>query len=220
MDKVKTMAEAMDCIKDGMTIMSGGFMAVGAPEGCIDMLVARGVKDLTIITSDTGLPDKGSGKLVVNKLVKKVIASHIGTNPETGRQMNAGEIEVELVPQGTLAERIRAAGAGLGGVITPTGVGTVVEEGKQKINLNGKDYLIELPLWADVALIKGAKADKKGNVCYNNAARNFNPIMATAADLVIVEADEIVEVGEINPNDVVTPGIFVDIIVKGGNSNE
>jgi len=220
MNKIKTMAEAMSTIKDGMSIMFGGFLAVGAPEGCIDALIEKGVKDLTIITSDTGFPDKGTGRLVVNRQVKKVIASHIGTNPETGRQLNAEELEVELVPQGTLAERIRAAGAGLGGVVTATGVGTIIEEGKQKINLNGKEYLIELPLKADVALLRGAKVDKKGNIYYNNAARNFNPIMATAADLVIVEAEEIVEVGDINPHDVVTPGIFVDIIVKGVESHE
>lgn len=215
MEKVMTMTEAMDRIKDGMSIMFGGFLAVGTPERFIDVLIEKGIKDLTIITTDTGFPDKGTGRLIVNKQVKKVIASHIGTNPETGRQMNSGEMEVELVPQGTLAERIRAAGAGLGGVITPTGVGTILEESKQKITLDGKDYLIEMPLRADVALIKGARVDKKGNVTYNNSARNFNPVMAMAADLVIVQADEIVEAGEINPNDVVTPGIFVDIIVKG-----
>ncbi len=220
MDKVKTMSEAMEYIKDGMSIMFGGFLGVGAPEGCIDTLIEKGTKDLTIITSDTGFPDKGTGRLVVNKQVKKVIASHIGTNPETGRQMNAGEIEVELVPQGTLAERIRAAGAGLGGVLTATGVGTIIEEGKQKVTLEGKEYLIEMPLRADVALLRGAKVDRKGNVYYNNAARNFNPVMAPAADLVIVEAEEIVEPGEINPNDVVTPGIFVDIIVKGVGASE
>jgi len=215
MAKVISVEEAISHIKDGMSIMFGGFLAVGAPEKCIDALIEKGVKDLTIITSDTGFPDKGTGRLVVNKQVKKVIASHIGTNPETGRQMNAGEIEVELVPQGTLAERIRSAGAGLGGVITPTGVGTIIEEGKQKIELNGKEYLIEMPLHADVAILKGAKVDKKGNIYYRNSARNFNPIMAMAADLVIVEAEEIVEPGEINSNDVMTPGIFVDIIVKG-----
>jgi acetate CoA/acetoacetate CoA-transferase alpha subunit len=220
MDKIRSITEVMDYIKDGSTIMFGGFLAVGAPEKCIDALIAKGIKDLTIITTDTAYPDRGSGKLIVNRQVKKVIASHIGTNPETGRQMNSGEIEVELVPQGTLAERIRAGGGGLGGVITPVGVGTVVEEGKQKIIIDGKEYLIELPLKADVAFVKAAKADKMGNLYYNSSARNFNPLMATAADLVIVEAEEIVEVGEIDPNNVVTPGLFVDYIVKGADLNE
>lgn len=215
MDKVKTIKEAMDHIKDGMTVMIGGFLGTGTPEKFIDYLIEKNVKDLTIIGNDTGFPDRGIGRLIVNKQAKKVIVSHIGTNPETGKQMHAGELEVVLVPQGTLAEQIRAAGAGLGGVITPTGVGTIVEEGKQKIEINGRTYLIELPIRADVALIKGAKVDEKGNIYYHHAARNFNPLMAMAADLVIVEAEELVEVGEIHPNDVMTPGIFVDMIVGG-----
>lgn len=218
MDKIRTLDEAMSYIKDGMTIMIGGFMAAGTPEAFMDALVAKGVKDLTIIANDTGYPDRGIGKLVSNKQVKKVVASHIGLNPETGRQMNAGELEVELVPQGTLAERVRAAGAGLGGILTPTGVGTVVEEGKQKIEIDGKTYLLELPIKADVALINGKKVDKKGNVYYNKSTRNFNPLMATAADLVIVGAEEIVEVGEIDPNDVMTPALFVDYIVDLGGA--
>ncbi|KXG76254.1 acetate CoA-transferase subunit alpha [Thermotalea metallivorans] len=215
MDKVRTIKEAMEHIKDGMTVMVGGFLGTGTPEKFIDYLIEKNVKDLTIIGNDTGFPDRGIGRLIVNKQAKKVIVSHIGTNPETGRQMHAGELEVVLIPQGTLAEQIRAAGAGLGGVITPTGVGTIVEEGKQKIEINGKTYLVELPIRADVALIKGAKVDKKGNIYYHHAARNFNPLMAMAADLVIVEAEELVEVGEIHPNDVMTPGIFVDMIVGG-----
>ncbi|MPN04262.1 Acetate CoA-transferase subunit alpha [bioreactor metagenome] len=166
--------------------------------------------------NDTAFPDIGIGKLIVNKQVKKLIASHIGTNKETGNQMNAGELEVELVPQGTLAERIRAAGAGLGGILTPTGLGTVVAEGKTIIEVDGKEYLLEKPLKADVALIVGAKVDKKGNIRYRKATRNFNPLMAAAAELVIVEADEIVEVGGIDPDDVMTPGLFVDYVV-GGN---
>lgn len=215
MNKIKSIEEAIGLIKPGMTVMIGGFLGVGTPERLVDALVEKGVKDLVIIANDTAFPDKGVGKLVVNKQAKKVIVSHIGTNPETGRQMNGGELEVELVPQGTLAERIRCAGAGLGGFLTPTGIGTVVEEGKQKIQIEGEEYLLELPLKADVALIKGHKVDRKGNVYYNKTARNFNPIMAMAADLVVVEAEEIVEVGDIEPNDVMTPGIFVDIIVQG-----
>jgi acetate CoA/acetoacetate CoA-transferase alpha subunit len=215
--KVMTIQEAASHIKDGMTVMIGGFLAVGTPETMIDEIIKNGVKNLTVIGNDSGFPDRGIGKLVVNKNVKKVIASHIGTNPETGKQMNAGELEVQLVPQGTLAEQVRSAGAGLGGFLTPTGIGTVVEEGKQKITIGGKEYLLELPIKADVALIRGTKVDTKGNIYYNKSTRNFNPLMATAADLVIVEAEEIVEPGQIEPNDVMTPGLFVDIIVKGGN---
>ncbi|QEK13227.1 acetate CoA-transferase subunit alpha [Crassaminicella thermophila] len=214
MNKVVTLEEAMSHIKDGMTIMIGGFMACGTPEKFMDALVEKGVKDLTIIANDAGWPDRGIGKLVTNKQVKKVIASHIGLNPECGRQMNEGELEVELVPQGTLAEQVRAGGNGLGGILTPTGVGTVVEEGKQKIEVDGKTYLLEKPLRADVALVHASIADKKGNLYYNKATRNFNPLIATAADVVIVGAEKIVEVGEIDGNDVMTPALFVDYIVE------
>ena len=216
MNKVVSIEEAISHIKDGMTIMIGGFLGCGSPHKIIDALVEKGVKDLTLICNDTGFPDIGAGKLVVNRQIKKLIASHIGTNRETGNQMNAGELDVTLVPQGTLAEQIRAGGAGLGGFLTPVGVGTVIEEGKQKIELDGKTYLLELPLRADVALIAGHTVDKFGNIVYYGATRNFNHLMATAADIVIVEADNIVEVGDIDPNQVVTPGIFVDYIVGGG----
>ncbi|MDI3535078.1 MAG: acetate CoA/acetoacetate CoA-transferase alpha subunit [Thermosediminibacterales bacterium] len=216
MKKVVSLEEALDNIRDGMTVMIGGFLAVGSPLKIIDGLIEKGVKDLTVIANDTAFPDRGIGKLIVNKQIKKAIVSHIGTNPETGRQMNEGETEVELVPQGTLAEQIRAAGAGLGGILTPTGLGTIVEQGKQKIKIDDKEFLLELPLKADIALIKAKKADKKGNLVYNKSARNFNPLMATAADLVIAEVEELVEVGEIDPDEVMTPGIFVDMIVKGG----
>lgn len=217
MDKIKSIDEVIDYIKDGMTIMVGGFMGVGTPEMLIDAIVKKNVKDLTIIANDTGFPDKGVGKLVVNKQVKKVIASHIGLNPETGKQMNDGNIAVDLVPQGTLAEQIRCGGAGIGGFLTETGLGTVVEEGKQKLKLNHKEFILELPLRADVALVGGSIVDKQGNVFYNASTRNFNPLIATAADLVIVGAEKIVEVGEIDPNHVMTPGIFVDYIVGGEN---
>lgn len=215
MNKVVDLQKALEHVKDGMTIMLPGFMGVGTPETLVDGLIEKGVKDLFLICSDTATPERGNGKLIVNNRVKKLIASHIGTNKITGQKMNAGEIEVTLIPQGTLAERIRAGGAGLGGILTPTGIGTVVEEGKQRIEVNGKEYLLELPLRADVALIRGSKVDKAGNVWYRGATRNFNPMMATAADIVIVEAEEIVEVGEIDPNDIVTPGIFIDYVVKG-----
>jgi acetate CoA/acetoacetate CoA-transferase alpha subunit len=208
--------EAVDMIHDGMTIMVGGFLGCKNPFKIVDAIVEKGVKDITLIANDTSFPEVGIGKLIVNKQVKKLIASHVGTNKETGNQMNSGEMQVELVPQGTLAERIRAAGAGLGGVLTPTGLGTIVAEGKTIVEVDGKDYLLEKPLKADIALIVGAKVDKKGNVRYAKATRNFNPLMATAADIVIVEADEIVEAGGIDPDDVMTPGIFIDYIV-GGN---
>lgn len=217
MNKVITIEEAVNHIKDGMTIMVGGFLACGTPHKLIDALVEKGVKDLTLICNDSGFPELGAGKLVVNKQIKKLIASHVGTNPETGRQMNTGEMEVDLVPQGTLAERVRAGGSGLGGILTPTGVGTVIEEGKQKIEIDGKTYLLELPIRADVALIFGNTVDKYGNISYYGSTRNFNPLMAAAADLVIVEADKIVEVGEIDQNHVVTPGLFVNYIVDGGD---
>jgi acetate CoA/acetoacetate CoA-transferase alpha subunit len=213
-NKIKTLDQAIDHIKDGMTIAVGGFLGVGTPEKLVDAVIAKGLKNITLVCNDTAFPDKGAGKWVVNKNVSKVITSHIGTNPESGRQMNAGELEVELVPQGTLAERVRAAGAGLGGILTPTGIGTIVEQGKQKLTIDGKDYLLELPLKADVALIKGSIVDKKGNVYYKKSTRNFNTLMATAADLVIIEAEKLVEVGEIDPTDVMTPSIFVDIIVE------
>jgi len=216
MNKLVSIDEAVDMIKDGMTIMVGGFLGCGNPHKIIDKLVEKNVKDLTLICNDSSFPDYGVGKLVVNHQIKKLIASHVGTNPETGRQMNAGEMEVVLVPQGTLAEQVRAGGAGLGGILTPTGVGTVIEEGKEKITVDGVEYLLEKPLKADVALIAGQKVDKFGNIVYFGATRNFNNIMATAANIVIVEADEVVEVGDLDPNDVVTSGIFVDYIVDGG----
>ncbi|EIW15797.1 MULTISPECIES: acetate CoA-transferase subunit alpha [Pelosinus] len=216
MSKVISQEELADLFEDKATIMMGGFMGVGAPATLVRILVEQGVKDLTLITSDTATPDTGVGPLIVNRQAKKIIASHIGTNPETGRQMIAGETVVELVPQGTLAERIRAGGAGLGGILTPTGLGTVVEEGKEKLLVNGKEYLLELPLRADIALLKAYKADKAGNLIYRQSARNFNPIMALAADLVIVEVEEVVEVGELKPDEVMTPGILVDKVVCCG----
>ena len=202
-------------VKENMAVMVGGFLGCGTPQSLVDEVLAGGTKDLTLICNDTAFPDAGVGKLIVNKQFKKIIVSHIGTNPETGRQMNAGELDVDLVPQGTLAERIRSAGFGLGGILTPTGVGTPVESGKQKLTIEGKDYLLELPLKADVALIKAYKADKAGNLVYRCAARNFNPLMATAATVVIVEAQQIVETGEIDPDEVMTPGIFVNYLVQG-----
>lgn len=213
MSKVIPLAEIQAHLFDGMTIMAGGFMGIGAAETLVQAILDAGTKDITLISSDTALVDTGVGPLIVNNRVKKVIASHIGTNPETGKKMIAGEIEVELVPQGTFAERIRAGGAGLGGILTPTGVGTVVEEGKQKITLEQVEYLLELPLKADLALIKADTADNSGNLIYDGAARNFNPLMALAAKTVIVETDHLVEVGTLDPNHVMTPATLVDYIV-------
>ena len=192
--------------RDGMTIMFGGFMACGTPEGIVKELLDSGVKDLTVIGNDTATPELGIGVLIAQRRVRKVIASHIGTNPETGRQMIAGELEVELVPQGTLAERIRCGGAGLGGVLTPTGVGTVVEEGKTKLRIDGVDYLVE----------QAHQADTKGNLMYRRAARNFNPLIAMAADFVVAEVSEIVEAGKIDPDLVMTPGVVVDALILSG----
>jgi acetate CoA/acetoacetate CoA-transferase alpha subunit len=212
-------AEAAALVKDGETVMVGGFMAAGSPHTLTHALIARGAKDLTVITNDGGIHDFKSGKvagvahLIQAKGARKVIASHIGLNQELQRQMNAGETEVELRPQGTLAEQVRSAGAGLGGFLTPTGLGTEVEEGKQVITVEGRAYLLELPLFADVAVIKAKKADKAGNLVYAGTAQNFNPLYATAAKVVIAEAEEIVEIGEIDPNCIRTPGIFVDYLV-------
>ena len=218
-NKIMTADEAVENIKDGDSIMVGGFMACGTPEILIDALVRKNVRHLTIICNDAGVPGRGVGKLISNGQVKKLIASHVGLNPEVAQRMNTDveedKLECVLVPQGTLAERIRAGGAGLGGILTPTGVGTIVAEGKQVINVQGRDYLLEEPLRADHAFLRGSVTDKFGNTTYNATTRTFNPMMATAADNVIVGTCEIVEIGEIDPNHVVTSGIFVDAIVGG-----
>jgi acetate CoA/acetoacetate CoA-transferase alpha subunit len=216
MKKVVNLEEIRPLFKDRMSIMFGGFMGVGTPEKIVDFLIENNIKDLTIIGNDTAFPTNGAGRLIVSGLVKKAIVSHIGTNPETGRLMNEGKIEVELVPQGTLIERIRAAGAGLGGVLTPTGVGTIVEEGKQKLEIGGREYLLEMPIKADLAIIGGSIVDELGNVFYRGTTRNFNPIIATAADKVIVESEKLVKCGELDPNVVMTPGVLVDYIIEGG----
>lgn len=220
MDKVVTMQEALSRIKDGQSVMVGGFMTVGTPLGLVDALIESDIKDLTLISNDTGFADKGVGKLVACDKLKKVIASHIGTNRETGKKMTSGELEVSLIPQGTLAEQIRSGGAGLGGFLTPTGVGTIVEEDKRTLVVDGKTYLLEKPIRADVALIKAHKADRGGNLVYRRAARNFNPLMAMAADLVIVEVDQLVETGDLDPDEVMTPCVFVDLIVESEKKDE
>lgn len=214
MNKVITPAEAAAMVPNGSSVMFGGFMGCGSPHSVIDAMMKHGNRDMTIICNDGGFPDYGVGKLIVDKRLIKLIATHVGLNPSVAEQMNAGTIEVVLVPQGTFAERIRIAGAGLGGFYTPTGVGTPVEEGKEKKIINGKSYLLEMPLFADVALIRAHKADEAGNVVYRGSSRNFNPLMATAAKLVIVEVEEIVPTGSIDPDQVHTPAIFVDYIAK------
>lgn len=213
------MEEAVAPIQDGAVIMVGGFMACGAPEMLIDGLKKKGVRNLTIISDDAGFPNRGVGKLIVAGQVKTLLAGHVGLNPEVARRMNtdveAEKLECILVPIGTIAERIRAGGVGLGGILTPTGVGTVVAEGKQVISVDGRDYLLEKPLRAEFALIRASKIDRFGNAVFYGTTRNFNPLMAMAADYVIAGACEIVETGQIDPNDVHLSGIFVDAIVGG-----
>ncbi|HBM9258162.1 acetate CoA-transferase subunit alpha [Citrobacter sp. FDAARGOS_156] len=211
--KLITLQDAASFFRDGMTIMVGGFMGVGTPPRLVEALLESGVRDLTLIANDTAFVDTGIGPLIVNGRVSKVIASHIGTNPETGRRMIAGEMDVQLVPQGTLIEQIRCGGAGLGGFLTPTGVGTIVEDGKQTMTLEGKTWLLERPLRADLALIRAHRADMLGNLTYQLSARNFNPLIALAADITLVEPDEMVETGELQPDQIVTPGAVIDHIV-------
>lgn len=211
MKKIISAKEAANMIKDGSSIMVGGFLSCGTPDKIIDEMVRQNISNLTMICNDTSTPGNDRGKLIENKQVKKVIASHIGTNPETGRQMHDGEIEVDLVPMGTLIEKIRAKGTGLGGILTPTGVGTIIEEDKETMVVDGKKYIFEKPLGADFALIYGTKVDKYGNVSFHGTTRNHNTIMATAAETVIVQAEELVDC--LDPNEVVIPGLFVDYVV-------
>jgi len=201
---------AAELIPDGSSLLIGGFMAVGSPERLIDAMVERGTRDLTVIANDTAMPGKGIGKLISAGMVSRVIASHIGLNPETQAKMIAGEIACELVPQGTLIERIRAGGMGLGGVLTPTGLGTEVEDDKPVIEVEGKRYLLETPIKADFALIGAWQADYVGNLSYLLTAQNFNPVMALAGRVVIAEPESIVPVGVIAPDAVKTPGVLVD----------
>jgi acetate CoA/acetoacetate CoA-transferase alpha subunit len=211
--KTVSVDQAVAVIPDGASLLIGGFMGVGTPERVVDEIVRQGKRDLTVIANDTAMPGTGIGKLVTAKLLRKAIVSHIGLNPETQQQMMSGELEVDLVPQGTLIERIRAAGHGLGGILTPTGVGTVAEKGKQSVALNGTTYLVETALPADFALVHAFLADYMGNLAYALTARNFNPVIAMAGGIVITDADNIVPVGVIAPDHVVTPAPLVDYLV-------
>lgn len=209
--------EAAALIPDGASLMIGGFMGGGTPERLIDAIVERGIQGLTVIANDTAIPGKGIGKLISAGLITRVIASHIGLNPETQQKMIASEIEVDLVPQGTLVERIRAGGMGLGGVLTPTGIGTEVENGKTVIEMDGAHYLLESPLKADFSLLGAWQADHVGNLSYLLTAHNFNPVMALAGKVVIAEAESIVPVGVIAPDSVKTPGVLVDHLLIRAN---
>ena len=212
---VANAADAVAVIPDGATILMGGFGLCGIPENLIKALHARGTKGLTVISNNAGVDEFGAGILLKARQIKKMIATYVGENREFGRQFLSGEIEVELVPQGTLSERIRAAGAGVGGFFTPTGYGTIVAEGKETRTIDGKGYVLEKPLHADFAFVKAWKGDRAGNLVYRRTARNFNPVMATAAHVTIAEVERLVEPGEIDPDHVVTPGIFVKYILQG-----
>jgi acetate CoA/acetoacetate CoA-transferase alpha subunit len=211
--RTTTAEQAVALIPDGASLMIGGFMGVGVPERVIDELVRQGRRDLTVIANDTAMPGVGVGKLVRAKAMSRLIVSHIGLNPETQQQMIAGALQVELVPQGTLIERIRAGGHGLGGVLTPTGVGTVVEEGKRRIEVDGVPYLLETALKADFALVQAFMSDYLGNLVYALTARNFNPVIAMAGGTVVAEVEHVVPVGMISPDHVVTPAVLVDYLV-------
>jgi 3-oxoacid CoA-transferase subunit A len=215
-DKVLPTAEAaVALVPDGATILMGGFGLCGIPENLIHALRARGTKNLTVISNNAGVDDFGIGVLLRARQVRKMIATYVGENKEFERQFLAGELEVDLIPQGTFAERIRAAGAGIGGFFTPTAYGTVVAEGKETRVLDGKPYVFERPLRADFAFVRAWKGDRVGNLVYRRTARNFNPVMATAAAVTIAEVEHLVQPGDIDPNHVVTPGIFVKHIVQG-----
>ncbi|WP_262298285.1 CoA transferase subunit A [Microvirga sesbaniae] len=214
--KTISLQDAAAMIPAGATLMVGGFMGVGTPEPLVDELVRQQKGDLTVIANDTAAPGIGIGKLITAKLLRRVIVSHIGLNPETQKQMLAGDLQVDLVPQGTLAERIRAGGFGLGGILTATGVGTIAAEGKQTVAVDGRDYLLEPALRADFALVHAFIADYLGNLGYVLTARNFNPLMAMAAETVVVQAENIVPVGVIAPDHVMTPAPVVDYLIAKG----
>jgi len=212
--KITTLEEIMTYFRDGMTLMVGGFGGVGNPPTIIDSILQKGIKDIDLICNDTAFPDIGVGRLITQRRVRKVIASHIGSNPNAGLQMTAGDIEVEFSPQGTLAERVRAGGVGLGGILVDVGLGTIAEEGKEKVWVDGRPFILERPLTAEVSIVHAKKADAYGNLIFDTSARNFNPLVAMAGDITIAEVDEIVQVGDLDPEEIVTPGVFVDWIIR------
>lgn len=217
--KVAGLEDALQHIRDGMTLMYGGFGGVGNPPSLCQGILDKGVRDLVLIGNDCAFPDIGIGRLVTAGRARKVIVSHIGSNPNAGRLMNEGTLEVEFSPQGTLAERIRAGGVGLGGIFVDVGIGTIAEEGKQQIVLDGKPYLIETALTAEVSIVHAQKADPYGNLIYDKSARNFNPLVAMAGAYTIAEVDEIVPLGELDPECIVTPGIYVDMVIPSQGVN-
>ncbi|MDE3839270.1 CoA transferase subunit A [Bacillus methanolicus] len=218
--KITTLEKVLKYFYDGMTIMFGGFGGVGSPPTLIDGILEKGVKDLTLIGNDTGFPYIGIGKIVSQGRAKKVIASHIGSNPIAGQMMNAGELEVEFSPQGTLAERIRAGGVGIAAILTDIGMDNeLVTKDKEKVRINGKEFLVETALTAEVSIVYAKKADPYGNLIYDKSARNTNPLVAMAGDITIVEAEEIVPLGSLHPEEIVTPGVFVDFIIPSGGVN-
>ncbi|WP_020060666.1 3-oxoacid CoA-transferase subunit A [Bacillus sp. 123MFChir2] len=217
--KLKTIQDVMPHFYDGMTLMFGGFGGIGAPPSLIQAILDKGIHDLHLIGNDTGFPEVGIGRLVTNERVKSLITSHIGSNPNAGRQLNEGRLKIEFSPQGTLAERIRAGGVGLGGVLVDVGMDTIMEEGKRTVEISGKTYLIETALTAEVSIVFAKQADPFGNLVFDKSARNMNPHVAMAGDITIVEAEEIVPLGELDPEEIITPGVFVDYIVPSEGVN-
>ncbi|ENQ3077161.1 CoA transferase subunit A [Bacillus multifaciens] len=217
--KLKTIQDVMPCFHDGMTLMFGGFGGIGSPPSLIQAILDKGIHDLHLIGNDTGFPDVGIGRLVTNERVKSLITSHIGSNPNAGRQLNEGKLKIEFSPQGTLAERIRAGGVGLGGVLVDVGMDTIIEEGKRTVEISGKTYLVETALTAEVSIVFAKQADPFGNLVFDKSARNMNPHVAMAGDITIVEAEEIVPLGELDPEEIITPGVFVDYIVPSEGVN-
>ena len=212
--KLKEIEEVISLFHDDMTLMFGGFGGIGSPPSLIQAILEKGVTNLNLIGNDTGFPDVGIGRLVTNERVKSIITSHIGSNPNAGRQLNEGRLQIEFSPQGTLAERIRAGGVGLGGVLVDVGVDTIVEEGKRTVEMNGKTYLVETALTAEVSIVYAKKADPFGNLVFDKSARNMNPHVAMAGDITIVEAEEIVPLGSLDPEEIVVPGVFINYIVS------
>ncbi|MDR0857604.1 MAG: CoA transferase subunit A [Oscillospiraceae bacterium] len=216
--KVIAVDKAVEKVKNGQTVLIPGFVNVGVPETLIKAIIKNDIRDINVISNNTSVKGQGIGLLVHDGRIKHITCSHIGSNTETVEKVVAGELDVTFVPQGTLCERVRAGGAGIGGILTPTGLGTPIAEGKQHIKVDGKEYLLETPLRGDVALIHAWKADEMGNVVYHRTARNFNQIWATAADWVIVEAEEIVPVGSLDPDAIMTPGALVDVVVQAAKA--